>query len=371
VNDAPLFSAEEAEAVDAVGEAVWQAARLLPYLKPLARLVHAAPDARVASAAIFASGRLLVNPGWFLGLSAPDRIFVAAHEMLHLALQSHERCAGPDGRIANIADEYVINDLLRDQLGLDVPPGGFDCLGMASFPTEKIVAALQARRAKGEELADDPWSAPPADNGLPDTAPLDVFDALVERLWFPEEDGPARERATASVALGARRAMELGLVRERLDVLGGEPPAGSALQRTLDEQLSPGWKGALHRWLEEAAPAKRRGRRHRADWVLDVLVDTTAPVDAFLDAIRAIGAVIGIDSLRLHYGRFMEILPLEALDDHAVPAGRLDIVQALDRLAADPSVAAALVISAADEDPSAGRLPYPVLWICHASGDAA
>lgn len=387
MDDAPLYSAEEAEAVDAVGDALRRAGQLLPDLRPLVRLIKPAPDPRVASAAIFASGRMMVNPGWFLGLRLADRIFVAAHQLMHLALGSHERCTGADARIANIADDYAINDLLRWALSLDVPAGGLDCFGMASYPLTKIVEALRGRQAKGEEFADEPWAAPPVVNDLPKTAPFDVFDALVERLWFPGEDSGGRSRAAAAVGAAARRAVEFGVLRERLDPSAATDGLESLLQRTLDARLETDWRWALQRWLEEAAPPTRtfgrRSRRqggddgfvlsghHRTGWTLDLLVDTAAPVTPFLGAVQEIGTAIAIDTVRIHYcgpRPMAEIVPLDELDRYAGRGGRGHLQTALRRLAADETVSAALVISDSDEDGAVATLPYPVLWICDAEG---
>jgi hypothetical protein len=390
VGEAPLYSQEEAEAVDGFGDALWRASRLLPDLRPLVRLVRPVPDGRVASAAVFASGLVLVNPGWFLALRPADRIFVAAHQLMHLALGSHERCTGADARISNIADDYVVNDLLRWAMRLDVPAGGLDCFGMASYPVEKIVSALRDRHAQGEAFADDPWSEPPVANGLSETAPIDVFDSLVERLWFPEEEAGERNDGAVAVAAAARQAVELGVLRERLDLSAPTQDAESALRRALGARLAADWRWALQRWLEDAAPPARgfgrRSRRQcaddgfvlrgtrRAGWMLDLFIDTAAPVTTFLGAVREIGSVIGIDAVRLHdCGRqsTVRIVPLESLDPDGARGGRGHLQQALNRLAGAEGVTAALVISAHDEDPAAAALPFPVLWICHSGDDPA
>jgi predicted metal-dependent peptidase len=73
------------------------------------------------SAGIFASGRLLVNPDWFEELAFPDQVFVMAHELLHLALQSHERSIGTDPARFNIAHDCIINDVLVEALGRPIP----------------------------------------------------------------------------------------------------------------------------------------------------------------------------------------------------------------------------------------------------------
>jgi hypothetical protein len=96
----------------------------LPHLAGLARLVEVHADARVPTAGITASGKLLVSPDWFCALPVADRAFVAAHELLHLAFQSHERGLGSDPMHFNVAHDFIINDVLVEALGRPVTAGG-------------------------------------------------------------------------------------------------------------------------------------------------------------------------------------------------------------------------------------------------------
>jgi len=386
VIEAPFLAPDEAEAVDAAQEALQGAALLLPYLRPLASIVRVAPETRTASAAVFASGRLVVNPAWFLALSASDRLFVAAHQLLHLALRDHERCRGAEARLQNIAADYAINDMLRDALALDVPAGGLDCPGMASFPLDKLVAALRARHARGEVLADEAWSEAPTAPEMSASGPLDLLDTLTERLWFPEQETADRSRQAAAIEEAARRAVELGVLRERMDHSEIAPSvaiseAETVLQRALDSRFGRDWKWALQHWLEEAAPASRgftrrsrrqgeradavlRGRGH-AGWILDLVLDTTGPIDRFMSALQEIGPAAGIEAVRLRHCRSASGADLVALDElgYAAPRGRGPVWPLLCRLGADSEVGAALVISDGEDDPAAEAMPFPVLWI--------
>ncbi|MBV8888130.1 MAG: hypothetical protein JO305_00505 [Alphaproteobacteria bacterium] len=383
--DAPLLSAEEAQAIDAARNALRRAVMLLPYLQPLARHVRIVPEARTPSAAVFASGRLAFRPAWFLGLGQADQVFVAAHQLLHLALGSHERCVGPAARIVNIAEDFAINDLLRTVLDIEVPSGGLDCPGMACFPAARIVDAVTARHGKGEILAEDAWSQPAVAPERGEAAPFDVLDALTERLWFPDDEPAARARAGAAIAAAARHSVALGVFHERV-----RPPmeAASMLRRIFDERFEADWQWALQRWLQEAAPPVRgfsrrsrrqgetaefvlRGRRN-AGWVLDLVLDTAAPPEPFLAALQRVGDPVGIDAIRIRRcgagaGR-PELVPLDELPYHPGRGGRGRLPAVLQALAQDRSAAAALVITDGEEDQSAGSLPCPVLWIV--TGDA-
>src|SRR4051812_48845666 len=96
----------------------------LPHLAGLAYLVRVEPDIRVGTAGVFPSGRLVVNPTWFLGLGAREGAFVLAHELLHLALRSHQRGGEDKAQRFNAAHDYIINDILEEAFGMPPPGGG-------------------------------------------------------------------------------------------------------------------------------------------------------------------------------------------------------------------------------------------------------
>src|SRR5262249_38643799 len=96
----------------------------LPHLSGLAAAVRLHVDDRVATAAVTRTGRVLVNPQWFVALDMPSATFVMAHELLHLCLRTHERSTGTDGEVFNWAHDYIINDILANELGQPVPANG-------------------------------------------------------------------------------------------------------------------------------------------------------------------------------------------------------------------------------------------------------
>src|SRR5262245_2170061 len=102
----------------------------LPHLAGLAAAVRVTLDDRVPTMGIFASGRLVANPAFTAGLSAEDLLFVLAHELLHLALRTHDRAKGSGQLEFNYAHDYIINDMLRHALGVrTIPANGLDMPG--------------------------------------------------------------------------------------------------------------------------------------------------------------------------------------------------------------------------------------------------
>ena len=126
----------------------------LPYLSGLAAAVRVTLDARVPTMGVFASGRLVVNPEFAEKLKENELIFVLAHELLHLALRTHDRARGSHHLEFNYAHDYIINDILRRELGMEhVPAGGLDMPGASKRSAEEIV--LEMRRNAGDHAVED------------------------------------------------------------------------------------------------------------------------------------------------------------------------------------------------------------------------
>src|SRR5215470_12344921 len=118
----------------------------LPHLAGLAAAVRVDLDDRVPTMGVFASGRLVANPAFTARLSDDDLIFVLAHELLHLALRTHERSRGSGRLEFNYAHDYIINDMLRHALGVTtIPAAGLDMPGAREKAAEEIV--LEMRRS--------------------------------------------------------------------------------------------------------------------------------------------------------------------------------------------------------------------------------
>ena len=123
-----------------------------PHFAGLARAVRVSLDERVPTMGIFASGRLVANPRFVRQLKENELVFVLAHELFHLALRTHDRAVGSDPLRFNYAHDYIINDILRDELGFQhIPAGGLDWPGARRLSAEEILL----------EMEKDPSKAPP------------------------------------------------------------------------------------------------------------------------------------------------------------------------------------------------------------------
>src|SRR5262249_39542133 len=184
----------------------------LPHLAGLAAAVRVTLDDRVPTMGVFASGRLVANPQFTARLSGDDLVFVLAHELLHLALRTHDRAKGSTHIEFNYAHDYIINDMLRAALGVaTIPAGGLDMPGAREKSAEEIVLEMR-RSGTSMSARTQVWEGQVATIeqvlGAARQAVLgsigDVLDARREREMFPNDSEDQAERARAMRDLAAR-----------------------------------------------------------------------------------------------------------------------------------------------------------------------
>src|SRR5690606_32267974 len=154
-------------------------------------------------------------------LSDADLQFVLAHELLHLALRTHERAVGSKHLEFNYAHDYIINDMLRDALGTSIPAGGLDMPGARERTAEDIVLEMR-RNPNTTQARSRVWDGETVtieialSGGSPDAG--DVLDAALERKMFPgsADEQDKRARAIRDLAVkGLAMAAALGAMRGR------------------------------------------------------------------------------------------------------------------------------------------------------------
>src|SRR5262245_42020752 len=236
----------------------------LPHLAGLAAAVRINLDDRLPTMGIFASGRLVVNPAFTARLSNDDLVFVLAHELLHLALRTHDRARGSGRLEFNYAHDYIINDMLRHALGVAaIPAGGLDMPGAREKSAEEIVLEMR-RTGNSASSRTEVWEGTVATleevlraARQADSASMgDVLDARRERELFPDDSGDLAQRARAIADLAIR---STGLARAMGVMRGRGTEAGSSHQKvraTRGIYRTP-WQVALQVWLEGVAPGER------------------------------------------------------------------------------------------------------------------
>jgi predicted metal-dependent peptidase len=381
----------------------------LPYLSGLAAAVRVTLDARVPTMGVFASGRLVVNPEFAEKLKEPELIFVLAHELLHLALRTHDRARGSQHLEFNYAHDYIINDILRRELGMEyVPAGGLDMPGASERSAEEIVLEMRRNADSmpsktavfgGEETTVGrvfgPRGRGPA-GGVAEADPGDVLGPQREKEMFPddvaqqgEEIAAVKERASNSLALARAVGALKGL---RGEDAGGTSDVVTALRGIY---RTP-WEVVLQRWMESVAPGERtfarpsrRGAdrtdvvlpgRRREGWMLNVILDTSGSMVEEIP--RALGAIadfceaVAVDQVRLLQCDVTvtsdeTLSPTELAQYRVSGFGGSDLTPAMELLAADPQVRAAAIITDGDVQLPAEPMPYGVLWVlppAHSAG---
>ncbi len=136
-------------------EQMFRAARLLllaryPFYGSL--LAHLKPilTDRVPMAAVDAHDRVFLNPPFFTSLEGVEqRAFVLAHEALHPALGIFWRGRGHDPVLSNLAHDFVINLILRDDNPRWLPKSALVDDRFAGMAYEEVYAVL-CRQSKAQ-----------------------------------------------------------------------------------------------------------------------------------------------------------------------------------------------------------------------------
>jgi hypothetical protein len=370
-----------------------------PHFAGLAHHVRPVLDERVPTMGVFASGRLVINPRFARSLPDHELVFVLAHELFHLALRTHDRAVGSDPLRFNYAHDYIINDILRVELGLThVPAGGLDRPGARLMSAEEIL--LEMEKNPGSRPSGGVWRigrgrpSPGAGEG----SPGDVLDEQLERDLFPGESKAEQQARAEAARAAAARALSLGKLRDALEGRGRGVDAGTAQQTVaaLRGLYRTPWETALQRWLESAAPGprtflrpSRRGGAERTDvvlpgrrregWALHVVLDTSGSmvevIPKVLGAIADFCEAVGVDQVRLlqcdsEVTSDQMLTPSELANHEIAGYGGSDLSPALRRLAGDPTVEAVVVLTDGDIVYPPEDMPYDVLWVLPAVGSS-
>ena len=383
----------------------------LPHLGGLASAVRVGIDARVPTMGVFASGRLVANPAFVARLKENELVFVLAHELLHLALRTHDRAKGSDRLEFNYAHDYIINDILRVELGFtSIPAGGLDMPGARHRSAEEIVLEMRKSRElmqtrsqvwEGTEVSAKRLFAVGRGGGGGTSGDAvggneeagDVLGEKLERNWFPQDASEQAERARQIEELAAR-GLALGKAINALSGRGNEAGASQQSVTALRGLYRTPWELALQKWMESVAPGERtfvrpsrRGAdrsdvvlpgRKREAWMLNVVLDTSGSmieeIPAALGAVADFCDAVAVDRVRLIQCDVAitsdELLSPDELAAYDVRGfGGSDLTSAMQVLADDPLVNAAIVVTDGDIAFPPEDMPYRVLWVLPARGN--
>jgi predicted metal-dependent peptidase len=405
----------------------------VPYLAGLTHHIELSPTHRVDTAGIFASGRLVFNPDWLDQFSLEDMTFIIAHEIMHLALRSHQRVGNLDPELFNITHDFIINDMLKKTLQREeVPAGGLDWkkeygayYSIENKSAEELIRFVKDALQKGDmndRIFRNHWALDPSKGDLlPNTdladqlkqllpdKPInlnevdvisigsDILSNELERHLFPEAK-PAviaekqqiiyeKISEVLSLKLGMERAEDLYNVnvQQRYD-----PQNHSHYESTyasIRALHKPPWEVALQQWVEftqrtgktYARPSRRGQHRDlvrpgykREGNTLHIVIDTSGSMSSTL------GKVLGViasfcDALSIPQVHIIQCdtgvtsdawyVPEELDNFHIKGLGGSDMSPGMNRLANDPQVTHAIVITDGWISYPQSPMPYEVLWV--------
>ena len=341
--------AEESLDDFAVGKAR-QALRLasasLPHLAGLARIVRVKASDRVQVAAVGPSGLVVIKPDLFAKLPLGDAAFILAHELMHLALDTSGRIGDADRLVGNFAHDYIINDMLAEELEREPPLGGLYSEGAREKSFEEWIIDLSRSAESGSgsaarrrcwspggagqfpgrrpQQAPSPISRALADAGLvppPEPPPRghaqdaeqlrgDLLDPDREAEFEPELSPSMRDAKRAQVRQAAAKAASLSELGDKLQqsqqaASTDEPQRHEQMMAALRAAYHTPWQLGLQRWMDAVAPGERtysrpsrRGAnrtdvvlpgRRREGWTLHIILDTSGSMESYLP--MALGAI--------------------------------------------------------------------------------
>jgi predicted metal-dependent peptidase len=375
----------------------------------LAGAVRVDIDDRVPTMGVFASGRMIANREFVARLKDNELVFVLAHELLHLALRTHDRAKGSSTLEFNYAHDYIINDILRTELGTSIPAGGLDMEGAREKSAEEIVLSFrkggqqmqsQTRVWEGRAVAANKvfgGGRPGVGNGPKQNdndgeMAGDVLGDKLEREWFADDAKAQAENARRIEELAAK-GLALAKALAALKGRGTEAGASQQVVSALRGLYRTPWQMALQKWLESVAPGERtfvrpsRRSQDRSDvvlpgrkresWMLNVLLDTSGSMTGEIP--RALGAIaefcdaMGVECVRVvqcdtEITADAVVTPDELATFEVSGFGGSDLTPAMLAFADDPRVTAAVIVTDGDIEYPREEMPYRVLWVLPARG---
>ncbi len=407
-------------------QALRLASASLPHLSGLARLCRVRPCDDVSVAAVGPSGLILVQPQVFAKIPLGDAAFILAHEMMHLALDTHGRIGDTHRMLGNFAHDYIINDMLCQELERDEPP--LDGLMMPNA-REKSFEELIVELAKGNAGSGDArcWTVDPgegkwpglgasppptamgralSDAGLipPQAQPPrkkdnrlqrgDLLPPELEEEFEPELSPQLRENLRKQVRKAAAKAASLAELKKKMDEASAVPSSADEPQRhdamldAIHAAYDTPWQLALQRWMDAVAPGERtyarpsrRGAdrgdvvlpgRRREGWTLHVILDTSGSMESYLS--RALGAIAYFCESAGVYDVHLVQCDVEVTKDDWLEPSELDRYQirgfgysdmspAMLHFVDDPEITSVLMLTDGYIDILDNQPPYRMLWV--------
>ncbi|WP_217595348.1 VWA-like domain-containing protein [Cohnella sp. GbtcB17] len=177
------------------------------------------------------------------GLDEAETIFVMAHELLHAALRHHQRCAGRDHELWNVACDYVINGWL-----VEMNVGALPRIGVLYDPKLKNLSAETIYDRLTNNIRTNRKLATLRGSGL-----TDMLDKGYHGFWDHREGQDLDDFCKRAIMQGLEYHQEIGR---------GLLPAGLVQEiRALGHPPVP-WDVELAQWFDEHFPSVEKYRTY-------------------------------------------------------------------------------------------------------------
>jgi predicted metal-dependent peptidase len=376
----------------------------LPYLSGLVAEIRLIPDRRIPFAGICASGRLLYNPDKMRDLSLEEMTFIFSHEVMHLMLRSHDRSTTEDHDIFNIAHDFVINDILENELGMVPPAGGLRLKNASAMSAEQLSQKIRENQdlylsswGKGlfhvkSDLAEKLSRAMGMEETHIKSYNSDVISEQEELKLFPDDQPEKVKERQNKLKILSSGSNSVKILKDTIDkqagLQGHEEGYESSFAKALAGMYAPPWEMALQKWMDANEPGPRSfyrpsrrdsgcpnvimpGRK-REGWILHIIVDTsgsmTGTFPMILGKIASFCQSSGISTVHIVQADTEvtsdEIIGVEELQYFRINGyGGSDMNTAMESFSGDPEIQAAIVITDGCITYPERPVPYNVLWV--------
>lgn len=341
---------EKTEALEHAQKALHIVRINIPWLSSLTDNLMLKETPQIETAAISATGTLYFNPEWLFELKINDAAFVIAHEIMHLALRSHERTRKEDQQLFNITHDFIINDMLKEVFGIDkVPANGLDWrkeygwhYSIKGKSAEELMKFIKDALEKGElkkSVFRKPWSSKPyGDEGKHDKAnrpfaeklkdlvrekttekeegkkathieiPTDVLSNELEKKLYPVLSRDSLKEKEKTIKNEISKALSRKVIFDVIEqdyqnLRGYGAGSGSSVYGAIQSMHKPPWEVALQTWLEHTArtgrtyarPSRRGQYRdfvlpgfRREGYTLHIVLDTSGSMDSDISEVLGV-----------------------------------------------------------------------------------
>jgi predicted metal-dependent peptidase len=385
----------------------------LPYLSLLAYIVEPIIDSRISTIGVTQTGKLLINPTWYDDLTINESVFILAHELLHIALKHHERESEQvDHIIANIVQDFIINDILSKELSMSVPKGGLYLENASEKSFEQLLlemknnsinqkyswkknestnqervltifeeALLKAQSKKNNKIVNKEEKNTKIS--------MDIISQEQEKELFPEFSNKMIRDKVRIINEVSDKVIALHKLEKSMNKnIGTDAGNMSYFEKLIHNKFIPPWESYLQKWFDDTSSTSRSfykasrrtyqdkeiviAGKKREGFTLNILLDTSGSM------LNSMSKILGIiasfcNANNINNIRVIQcdseitvdniITPYELENYEILGCGGSDMTPAMDFLSNDYNILLLIIITDGFIYYPKYVMPYEVLWV--------